>query len=64
MKLKSIAMLASTLIATAVAVPSHAADQSCSAGTCSKKAKKNMAQTSGQQVQQSCSKKEASCSKK
>lgn len=63
MNLKSIAILASTLVAasTWAAAP---ADQKCGAGTCGKK--ESSAGKGGQAAPKdaSCSKKEASCSKK
>ena len=65
MKLKSIALIASGIIAaSAMSLAQAAPDQGCGAGSCSKKSKKQDAE----QVQSGCSKKEAnaqaSCSKK
>lgn len=64
MKLKSIALVASALIAATGATVAHAApDAGCGAGSCAKKAKQ-----ATEQVQASCGKKDmdahASCAKK
>ncbi len=54
MNLKSIALLASTLIASSAALAQNKPQQSCGAGSCSKKEAKEA----------SCSKKDGGCSKK
>lgn len=54
MNLKSIALLASTLIASSAVLAQNKPQQSCGAGSCSKKEAKEA----------SCSKKDGGCSKK
>ena len=68
MNLKSIALLATSLIAAGAAVAQNKPQQSCGAGTCSKKETKQTADTKkggdSTKKEGACSKKEASCSKK
>jgi len=61
MNIKSIAILASTLIASSAVLAQDKPEKSCGAGSCSKKEAK---QASCSKKESSCSKKEASCSKK
>lgn len=63
MNLKSIAILASTLVAasTWAAAP---ADQKCGAGSCGKKETSAKKDTQPSTKEASCSKKDASCAKK
>lgn len=63
MNLKSIAILASTLVAvsTWAAAP---ADQKCGAGSCGKKETSAKKDTKSSAQEASCSKKEVSCAKK
>ncbi len=61
MNIKSIAILASTLIASSAVLAQDKPEKSCGAGSCSKKEAK---QASCSKKDASCSKKESSCSKK
>lgn len=61
MNLKSIALLASTLIVTSATLAQSKPQQSCGAGSCSKKEAK---EASCSKKDSSCSKKESACSKK
>lgn len=75
MNIKSIALLASTLIASSVVMAQDKPEKSCGAGSCSKKEAKQAScskkdsscskkETSANKKDASCSKKESSCSKK
>ena len=61
MNIKSIAIIASTFIATSAVLAQDKPEKSCGAGSCSKKEAK---QASCAKKESSCSKKESSCSKK
>lgn len=61
MNIKSIALLASTLLTTGALLAQDKPAQSCGAGSCSKKATK---QASCSKKDGGCSKKESACSKK
>lgn len=61
MNLKSIALLATSLIAAGTVLAQDKPQQSCGAGSCSKKEAK---QASCSKKDSPCSKKESSCSKK
>ncbi len=61
MNIKSIAFLASTLIATSAALAQNKPPQSCGAGSCSKK---EAAPAGGSKKDSACSKKDSACSKK
>lgn len=64
MKLKSLALLASALIASSAVMANDKPQQNCSAGSCSKKTKQEAKQASCSKKEANCAKKEASCSKK
>lgn len=64
MKLKTVALLASALIGSSLAMADDKPQQNCSAGSCSKKVKQEAKQASCAKKEASCSKKEASCAKK
>lgn len=61
MNLKSIALLATSLIAASAALAQGKPQQSCGAGSCSKKEAK---EASCSKKDGACSKKESACSKK
>jgi hypothetical protein len=61
MNLKSIALLATTLIAAGTVAAQGKPQKSCGAGSCSKKEAK---QASCSKKDSACSKKESACSKK
>jgi hypothetical protein len=61
MNIKSIALLATGLIAASLAMAQNKPEQGCGAGSCSKKEAK---QASCSKKDGGCSKKDSSCSKK
>ncbi|WP_374320200.1 hypothetical protein [Aquabacterium sp.] len=69
MNIKTIATIASALIASSAAMAGTTADRKCGAGSCSKKEVSAKAASAAQPASEaardaSCAKKEASCSKK
>jgi len=63
MNIRSAAVLALSVLASAATLPAHAADSKCGAGSCGKKSATDTKDASCSKKDGACSKKEASCAK-